>query len=199
MTEVKWGILFTALFLCLCLGLECQLAYTQRFLLTEQNLNVQLDTCLEDTLENISYEETEMGLRFSSVTEVGKVLEEKLLQAFRFQEITSQALEERVVFVFLYERDGFYYTTSLETNKWIWQSYVEEEQEKHVIQMEEIMEKESGLQFSFPEIEKEAYGETLKGTGALMVYDGRKKSFLGEKYDSFLLSGAKSVGGNSDL
>lgn len=189
MTEVKWGILFTGVFLCMMLGMEFQMAFLEQISYSELNLNMQLDTCLEDTLEYTEFVESEV-LHFVNVEKTEMLLWENLCKALGVSENHTVMLKKAVAFVCLYEEGGFYYRGNDETG-WEWQNYEGKNLELRIKQMEKLMEKETGEVFTFPKIKEETFANSLDGTGILLFFKAPQQKFLGQNYNRLILSGAK--------
>lgn len=203
MTEIKWSILFTALFLVLAFGLEYEILLTEGLINTKIQYNLQLDTCLSDTLRS-----SELGRRggaffFYRPDRVQKELKKQL--AFVWPSLYgkgSNAEDGGIALLILYEPDGFYFyapgmkETSAKT------VFQEEGGEERLLQLEAFMEeqlrkqfvsegKKGRLCFTFPKEERAAYAQTVKGTGLLLVYEAEAACFRGRPYERFILSGAR--------
>ena len=112
MTEVKWSILFTAFFITLIFGLEYEIQLVKGLTVTKIQYNLQLDTCLTDTLRKSELGYQSGGYFFYSPNHVRKELEKQL--AFAWD--TSLESEERtgaeyqgMALLILFELDGFYF------------------------------------------------------------------------------------------
>lgn len=189
MTEVKWAILFVALFLCTILGLEFRNAFYKQILYSEQNLNIQLDTSLEDALEQITFVMDE-GIRFASAEAAGRILKENLKQGLQVTQGREEKFCEAIRFVVLYEKSGFYFYGA-KSGKWKWYSYDGESLAERMEQMECLMEKENGRCYTFPQSTEDKFANTLAGTGVLLAFEPPAESFLGVNYHRLILSGAK--------
>lgn len=189
MTEIKWGILFTALFLCIIVGTELHGALYAYVMCSELNLNMQLDTCVEDTLEETEFKE-ENGVRFTNAKKTGNLLKKNLRRALDISNEKEEYLEKAVRAVFLYEETGFYFYEQ-DKDEWIWNEFEEENMEKRIRCMESVMHKITGRIFTFPEISDEKFANSLDGTGILLIFEPQAKGFAGTKYNRLILSGAK--------
>lgn len=190
MTEVKWGILFVGIFLCLILGVEYKITLVETLIGTGNNLNCQLDTCLDDTLEEASYIEGE-GLTFAHVESVVALLQRNLEKAFSQWIIDEKAFMDRIVLLVFYEEDGFYLYSGKNAGVSEKISYEKETLEQRIFQMEKEMEKRSNLSFTFPTIEEEPFANSLEGTGVFMVFRAPVQMFSGRDYERLVISGAK--------
>lgn len=189
MTEVKWGIIFISIFLCLVLGLEFRCIFLREVTGLELNLNMQLDTCLEDTLLYTDYS-LEEGISFANPENTGDLLWKNLFRALDVPEEQKAILLEKVAIVFLYEEKGFYYYGK-DSGSWIWQDYQEKSLEYQILQMEAFIEKETGLSLTFPKNEEDKMANSLDGTGILMLFRPNVARVDGQEYNRLILSGAK--------
>ncbi len=200
MTEIKWGLLYTALFLVWVFGLEYRIVLMKQLSLTKIQYNMQLDACLRDTLEEASFFQD--GGRFSFQNPEAVLKELKRQMDFDFAVWGSEEVEQGILMLALFEEDGFYYYSyGMEkvSEKKIFESW---EQEEKISQMERFMEekigelfqkkgKSGGLLFTFPKNEANQWAQTIQGTGLLLVYEAPAQFFQGNPYERFLLSGAR--------
>ncbi len=216
MTEVKWGIIFAAVFLTLIFGLEYKIQLVEKLTLTKIQYNEQLDTCLTDTLRN-----AEVGFRsgegfFYNPDRVRRELEEQLEFAFSVhgslygygkgekgqKAHETEGIYSGIMLLILFEPDGFYYYgPEMEAvSEKIY--FPAEKPEEKLSMLEAFMEatvkeqfsqkeKRGRLCFTFPKEERSIYAQTVKGTGLLLVYEAGEVYFQDAPYERFLLSGAR--------
>lgn len=204
MTEVKWSILFTALFLALSFGLEYEIQLEKRLAVTKIQYNLQLDTCLTDTLRKSEMGNQEGAYFFYNPQRVRKELEQQI--KFMWPGFSSERADRgngRIALLILYEPDGFYFYEAgmqMVSEK---VNFLTDEAEERISQLETFMEgqlkerlvldgKKGSLCFTFPKEERASYAQTIKGTGLLLVYEAAESYFKGRPYERFLLSGARA-------
>lgn len=205
MTEVKWSILFTAFFITLIFGLEYEIQLIKGLTVTKVQYNLQLDTCLTDTLRK-----SELGCQngsyfFYSPDRVRKELEKQLAFAWEtsLEDDEGEAEYQGMALLILFESDGFYFfEPEMESvsEKVLFQA---DNAEEKLFGLEMFMEerlkekvksdgKNGSLRFTFPKEERAAYAQTVKGTGLLLVYEAEEAYFKEHPYERFLLSGARA-------
>lgn len=216
MTEVKWGLLFIALFFVLVFGMEYRTALVRELSLTGIQYNLQLDTCLRDTLEQSDLIQSEGGFTFQNPQNVLQELKRELRFDFavweregakvqKEEEQRETALEQGIQMLILFEEDGFYYYCYGMEEVSEKQMFDSGEQAEKVSQLECFMERKIGenfqergssgsLRFTFPKAEKNKWAQTIQGTGLLLVYEAPIQFFQGAPYERFLLSGARAEG-----
>lgn len=204
MTEIKWSILFTALFLALSFGLEYEIQLEKRLAVTKIQYNLQLDTCLTDTLRKSEMGNQEGAYFFYNPQRVRKVLEQQI--KFMWPGFSGERADRgngRIALLILYEPDGFYFYEAgmhMVSEK---VNFLTDEAEERISQLETFMEgqlkerlvldgKKGSLCFTFPKEERAFYAQTIKGTGLLLVYEAAESYFKGRPYERFLLSGARA-------
>lgn len=204
MTEVKWSILFTALFIVLSFGLEYEIQLVEGLTVTKIQYNLQLDTCLTDTLRKSELGKQNGAYFFYSPDRVRKELKKQL--SFAWPGVPRKGTDSEdwgIVLLILYESDGFYfYKPGMEmTSKKV--VFGAEEPEERLSELETFMEeqlqeqlklngKKGRVCFTFPKEERASYAQTVKGTGLLLVYEAEAAYFKGRPYERFLLSGARA-------
>ena len=194
MTEVKWGILFVAVFVTLVFGMEYKIQLVKGLTISKIQYNDQLDTCLTDTLWKAEIGFADGEAFFSEPDRVRKELEKQL--NFVFPDWQGAAL------LILYEPEGFYFFTPemAEVSEMV--VYEDESSEKRLCELENFMEKQlkkrllqagkaGEIRFTFPREERASYGQTIQGTGILLVYEAKEAYFKGNPYERFILSGAR--------
>lgn len=213
MTEVKWGLLFIALFFVLIFGMEYRILLVRELSLTGIQYNLQLDTCLRDTLEQSGLVQEKGGFIFQNPQNVLQELKRELRfdfavwerEAMKDQEEEAQqetVLEQGIQMLILFEEDGFYYYCYGMEKVSEKQMFDSTKQEEKISQLECFMEQKIGesfqkrgsggsLRFTFPKEEKNKWAQTIQGTGLLLVYEAPKQFFQGAPYERFLLSGAR--------
>ena len=206
MTEVKWSILFTAFFITLIFGLEYEIQLIKGLTVTKVQYNLQLDTCLTDTLRKSELGYQNGGYFFYSPDRVRKELKKQLTFAWNTlleSEGGEGAEYQGMALLILFELDGFYFfEPGMEavSEKVLFQSDMAEEKlsELEVFMEERLKEqlepdgKKGSLRFTFPKEERAAYAQTVKGTGLLLVYEAEEAYFKAHPYERFLLSGARA-------
>lgn len=202
MTEVKWGILFTAFFLAISFGLEYEIQLVERLTVTKMQYNLQLDTCLTDTLRRSELGKQNGDYFFYNPQRVPKELERQMKFVWPGFSEEDSGKKGRTALLILYEPDGYYFyepQMDMVSEKVKFQS---QEAEERISQLETFMErqlkerlaldgKKGTLCFTFPKEERAAYAQTIKGTGLLLVYEAAESYFKGRPYERFMLSGAK--------
>ena len=188
MTEVKWGILFTAFFLTLIFGLEYEVQLVKGLIVTKIQYNLQLDTCLTDTLRKSELGYQNGGYFFYNPDRVRKELEKQLAFAWADSlegEAGTGAEYQGMALLILFELDGFYFfEPKMESISEKVQFQTDKAEEK-LSELETFMEerlkeqfeldgKNGNLRFTFPKEERAAYAQTIKGTGLLLVYEAEE-------------------------
>ena len=205
MTEVKWSILFTAFFITLIFGLEYEVQLVKGLTVTKIQYNLQLDTCLTDTLRKSELGYQNGGYFFYSPDRVRKELEKQLAFAWKtsVEGDEGEAEYQGMALLVLFELDGFYFfEPGMESVSGKIQFEAEAAEEK-LSELEMFMEerlqekleldgKKGSLRFTFPKEERAAYAQTIKGTGLLLVYEAEEAYFKEHPYERFLLSGARA-------
>ena len=205
MTEVKWSILFTAFFITLIFGLEYEIQLVKGLTVTKIQYNLQLDTCLTDTLRKSELGYQNGGYFFYNPNRVQKELEKQLAFAWDNSlesEEGTRAEYQGMALLILYESDGFYFfelgMESVSEKVLFRADKAEEKLSELEIFMEERLKeqleldgKNGNLRFTFPKEERAAYAQTIKGTGLLLVYEAEEAYFMAHPYERFLLSGAR--------
>lgn len=203
MTEIKWGIFFTVLFLILSFGLEYEIQLVEKLAVTKVQYNFQLDTCLTDTLRKSELSRIDGTYFFYNPQRVKNELEQQI--KFVWPGFSAEGEDKgygRIALLILYETDGFYFYEAgmhMVSEKVRFQS---DEAEEKISQLETFMErqlreqlvldgKKGMLCFAFPKEERAAYAQTIKGTGLLLVYEAAESYFKGRPYERFLLSGTR--------
>lgn len=203
MTEVKWSILFLAFFIIISFGLDYKIQMEKGLTITEIQYNLQLDTCLTDTLRC-----SELGRRngesfFYSPDRVRKELTKQLTFAgLGSSEYREGEGDGGIVLLILYEPDGFYFYEpgmgAISEKTVFYVENGEERLSKLEMFMEERLriqleaaEKNGTLCFTFPKEERASYAQTIKGTGLLLVYEAAELRFKERPYERFILSGAR--------
>lgn len=204
MTEVKWSLFFAALFIVLSFGLEYEIQLVKGLTVTKVQYNLQLDTCLTDTLRSSELGKRNGAYYFYNPDRVWKELKKQLSFAWPGQPKEAADSEDwGIVLLILYEPDGFYfYSPGMEiiSKKVVFQTDTSKER---LSELEAFMEgqlreqfkldgKKGKLCFTFPKEERASYAQTVKGTGLLLVYEAQKAYFKGRPYERFLLSGARA-------
>ena len=205
MTEVKWSILFTAFFITLIFGLEYKVQLVKGLTVTKVQYNLQLDTCLTDTLRKSELGYQNGGYSFYNPNRVRKELEKQLVFAWSTSlegEMGTGAEYQGMALLILFEPDGFYFfDPGMESvsEKVLFQTDKTEEKlseletfmEERLKEQLELDGKNGNLCFTFPKEERSAYAQTIKGTGLLLVYEAEEACFKAHPYERFLLSGAR--------
>lgn len=206
MTEVKWSILFTFFFITMIFGLEYEVQLVKGLTVTKVQYNLQLDTCLTDTLRKSEMGFQNDGYFFYSPDRVRKELEKQLTFAWDTSlesEEGAGAEYQGMALLILFEPDGFYFfEPGMESVSEKVQFRADKAEEK-LFELETFMEerlkeqleldgKKGSLRFTFPKEERAAYAQTIKGTGLLLVYEAGEAYFKAHPYERFLLSGARA-------
>lgn len=218
MTEVKWGIIFVAIFSILVFGMEYEIQLIKGLTVTKIQYNLQLDTCLTDTLRKAEISSRNGDAFFYNPDRVRTELEKQLEFAFsnslvigehgnkeNYQGMGAYEKEEiykGMLLLILYEPDGFYFfepEMEAVSEKVLFQAAKSEEKLSELeVFMETVLKKQlfrkgkrGGLCFTFPKEERSEYAQTIKGTGLLLVYEAEEAYFKGNPYERFLLSGAR--------
>lgn len=218
MTEVKWGIIFVAIFSILVFGVEYEIQLVKGLTVTKIQYNLQLDTCLTDTLRKAEISSRNGDAFFYNPDRVRKELEKQLEFAFpdlaamgehgnkekyhRMGEYEREEIYKSMALLILYEPDGFYFfepEMTAVSEKVLFQAAKSEEKLSELeVFMETVLKKQlsqkgkrGGLCFTFPKEDGSGYAQTIKGTGLLLVYEAEEAYFKGNPYERFLLSGAR--------
>lgn len=203
MTEVKWSLLFTALFIVLTFGLEYEIQLLEGLTVTKVQYNLQLDTCLTDALRKSELGKQEGDYFFYNPDHVRKELKKQLSFAWPGQPKEAPESENwGIALLILYEPDGFYYYSPRMKTVSAKEAFQAETPEARLSELEAFMEealkkqfaldgKRGTLCFTFPKEERAAYAQTVQGTGLLLVYEAQEAYFKGRPYERFLLSGAR--------
>lgn len=203
MTEVKGSILFTAFFLALIFGLEYNIQLVKGLTVTKVQYNLQLDTCLTDTLRKAELGRRNDDYFFFRPDRVRKELEKQL--AFAWNAASEEKAEETyqgMALLILFEPDGFYFFEPGMESVSEKRRFQADGEEKKLSELEQFMEervkeqleldgKTGSLRFTFPKEERAFYARTVKGTGLLLVYETEEAYFQERPYERFLLSGAR--------
>lgn len=202
MTESKWALVFLMIFLVMIFRFEYKVILLSQLLITRNNYNMQLDTTLTDVLDTVNLYEEDASFFFCEPEDVVKELETQLVFDFGAWNGKQDGEQgEHILFLILYEPDGFYYLEpgmDLISEKIF---FGNEEDGKKIEEIESFMEaklsesflmrqKPGRMQFSFPGFGDSVRARTIKGTGILMLYEAEVFYFEGKNYERFILSGA---------